>query len=45
MDLGSTGNYIDAQECVARGIKIEVEDQSEEVKVADCTMVRTEGRV
>ena len=27
VDSGSTGNYIDARECAARRIKIEVEDQ------------------
>ena len=33
VDSGSIGNYIDAQECVGRGIKIEVEDQAEELKM------------
>ena len=42
---GSTGNYIDARECTARRIKIEAEDQSEELKMADGTVVKTEGRV
>ena len=32
---GSTGNYIDARECTARRIKIEAEDWSEELKMAD----------
>ena len=45
VDSGSTGNYIDARECIARRIKIEAEDQSEELKMADGTMVKTEGRV
>ena len=45
VDSGSTGNYIDARECAARGIKIEAEDQVEEFKRADATMVNTEGRV
>ena len=45
MDSGSTGNYIDAQECAARGMKIEAEDKSEELKMADGTVVQTEGRV
>ena len=40
-----TGNYIDAQECAARGMKIEAEDKPEELKMADGTMVKTEGRV
>ena len=45
VDSGSTGNYIDAQECTARRIKIEAEDQSEELKMADGTVVKTKGRV
>ena len=45
VDSGSTGNYSDARECTARGIKIEVEDKPEELKMADGTMVQTEGRV
>ena len=43
MDLGLTGNYIDAQECTARGIKVEEEDQPKELKMAEGTMVKTEG--
>ena len=45
MDSGSTGNYIDARECAARRMKIEAEDQPEELKMADGTVVKTEGRV
>ena len=45
MDLGSTGNYIDAQECTVRGMKIEAEDKLEELRMADGTVVKTEGRV
>ena len=45
VDLLLIGNYIDAQECIARGIKIEAVDQAEELKMADGTMVKTEGRV
>ena len=45
VDSGSIGNYIDARECIARRIKIEVEDQAEELKMADGTVVKTEGRV
>ena len=44
VDSGSTGNYIDAREYVARGIKIELEAQAEELKMADGTVVMTEGR-
>ena len=35
VDAGSIGNYIDAQERAAHGIKIEAEDQTEELKMAD----------
>ena len=45
VDSGSIGNYIDAWERTARRIKIEAEDQSEELKMADGTVVKTEGRV
>ena len=45
VDSGSTGNYIDAQECTARGIKIEAEEKPKELKMADGTMVKAEGRV
>ena len=45
VDSGSTGNYIDARGCTARRIKIETEDGSEELKMADGTVVKTEGRV
>ena len=45
VDSGSTGNYIDARECTARRIKIEAEDGSEELKMADGAVVKTEGRV
>ena len=45
VDSGSTGNYIGAQECTAWRIKIEAEDQSEKLKMADGTVVETEGRV
>ena len=45
MDSGSTSNYIDARECATRGVKIEAEDKSEELKMADGTVVQTEGRV
>ena len=45
VDSGSTGNYIDARECTTRGIKIEAEDNPEELKMADGTVVQMEGRV
>ena len=43
VDSGSTGDYIDAWECATRGMKIEVEDWAEEVKMADGTVVKPEG--
>ena len=45
VDSGSTGNYIDARECTARKLKIDKEDIAEELKMADGTVVKTEGRV
>ena len=45
VDSGSTGNYIDARECAARRMKIEAEDKPEELKMADGTVVKMEGRV
>ena len=45
LDSGSTSNYIDSQECRARGIKIEAEDQAEELKMADGTKVKVEEQV
>ena len=45
VDSGSIGNYIDTRECTARGMKIEAEDQAEELQMADGTVVKTEGRV
>ena len=35
VDSGSIGNYIDARESATRGMKIEAEDQLEELKMAD----------
>ena len=45
IDSGSTGNYIDARECTARKLKIEIEEEAEELKMADGSVVKTEGRV
>ena len=44
MDSGSTSNYIHAPECPNHGIKVEVEDQSEKLKMAYGIMVRIEGQ-
>ena len=43
MDPGSASNHIDATECTTRGMKVEAEDKVEELKMADGTMVQTEG--
>ena len=43
--LGLTGNYINARECTTHGIKVEVEDQAKELKMADGAMVRIKARV
>ena len=40
VDSRSTGNYIDARECIARRIKIDAEDQAEELKMADGILVK-----
>ena len=45
VDSRSTSNYIDAQEFDNQRIKIEVEDQAEELKMADGIVVKIEGRV
>ena len=45
VDSESTSNYIDAQECPAQGMKIEAEDQAEELKMVESALVKTEGRV
>ena len=43
--MRSIDNYIDVQECATHGMKIEVEDQAKELKMADGAMVKIEGRV
>ena len=45
VDSGSTGNYIDARECTARKLQIQKEEAAEELRLADGSMVKTEGRV
>ena len=45
MDSGSTSNYIDARARIARRIQIEDEDQAEDLRMADGTAERTEGKV
>ena len=45
VDSGLIGNYIDARECKTRGTKVEAEDHAKELKMADGTVVKTEGRV
>ena len=43
IDSGSTGNYIDARECTVRKLKIQKGDGAEEFKMADGSVVKTEG--
>ena len=43
VDSGSTDNYIDARECAAGRMKVEAEEKPEELKMADGTVVKTEG--
>ena len=45
MDLGSTGNYIDARYCASGRINFEGDNHADDLNMADGTMVRTEGRV
>ena len=45
IDLGTTGNYVSAQECVARKIKIEKEKNGKELTMADGSKVKTIRRV
>ena len=42
---GATGNYISAQECTARRIKIEKEQGGKELTMADVSNMKTLGRV
>ena len=43
VDSGLTRNYINTREYAARGIKVEVEDCAEELKMGDGAMVKIEG--
>ena len=45
IDLGETGNYVSAQECKVRKIKIEKEKNGKELMMADGSKVKTLGRV
>ena len=45
VDSGSTGNYIDARECTDRKLQIQKEDTAEELRLADGSTIKTEGRV
>ena len=45
IDLGAIGNYISAQECATRRIKIEKEHGGKELTMADGSNVQTLGRV
>ena len=43
VDSGSTRNYIDAQECMVRKLRIQNEEVAEELRLADGSTVKTEG--
>ena len=43
MDSGSTGNYIDARECAVRKLQVENEEAAKELRLADGSIVKTEG--
>ena len=43
VDSGSTRNYIDAQECVVRKLQIHNEEALEELRLANGSIVKTEG--
>ena len=45
IDSGTTGNYVSAQECAARKIKIEKEKNGKELTMADGSKVKTIGQV
>ena len=45
IDSGATGNYILAQECIARRINIDREQGGKELTMADGSSVKTLGRV
>ena len=45
IDLAVIGNYLSAQECAMRNIKIEKEENGKELTMADGSKVRTIGRV
>ena len=45
IDSGTTGNYVSAQECAARKIKIEKEKNGKELTMFDGSKVKTIGRV
>ena len=45
IDSGATGNYISAQECAARKIKIKKETNGKELTMVDGSKVKTIGRV
>ena len=45
IDLGTIGNYISAQECTARRVKIEREQGGKELMMVDGSNVKTLGQV
>ena len=45
VDLGLTGNYIDARECAVKKLQVENEEAVEELCLVNGSIVKTEGRV
>ena len=45
LDSGSTGNFVSARVCTAAKIRIEKDGHPEELRMADGSTVKTEGRV
>ena len=45
INLGATGNYVSAQECTERQIKVKKEKNGKELTMADGSKVKTVGRV
>ena len=45
MDSGSTGNYVNAEECMVRNSEVEEKQSIEELTIADILVVKPQRRV
>ena len=45
LDSGSTGNFVGAQTCTQMKLKVEDDTHAEELKMADGTTIKTQGKV